>query len=628
MVKLGNNSRMTVMGKGNVRLKVNGLTHVVTEVFFVPDLKNNLLSIGQLQEKGLAILIKHGLCRIYHPTKGLLIQTAMSANRMFILLAASQPSKPSCFHTATQDLSHLWHCRYGHLSHKGLRTLQFKKMVHGIPKLEASTTVCTDCMIGKQHRDPIPKRSTWRASQKLQLIHADICGPISPTSNSKKRYLICFIDDFSRKTWVYFLVEKSEALVTFKHFKKYVEKEMDACIKCLRTDRGGEFTSQDFNEFCKENGIKRQLTAAYTPQQNGVAERKNRTIMNLVRSMLSEKKIPKTFWPEAVNWTVYILNRSPTLVVKNITPEEAWSGIKPSVEHFRVFGCLAHVHVPDAKRTKLEDKSIACVLLGVSEESKAYRLYNPIAKKIITSRDVVFEENKSWDWDKSYEEQVVVVLEWGDNDEEAAVSDEIESEDGDIAEEVENVSPDTVDEGRIRMQPVWMNDYEIGEGLSEEENEANMAFDYAGDLEDRKSTSGYVFMLSSGAVSWSSKKQPVVTLSTTEAEFVAAASCACQVVWMRRILEKLGHTQGDSTTIFCDNSSTIKLSKNPVMHGRSKHIDVRFHFLRDLTKEGAVELIHCGTQDQVADVMTKPLKLDLFLKMRELLGVREVPDVN
>jgi hypothetical protein len=158
--------------------------------------------------------------------------------------------------------------------------------------------------------------------------------------------------------------------------------------------------------------------------------------------MLSEKKILKTFWPEAVNWTVYILNRSPTLAVKNITPEEAWSGIKPSVEHFQMFGCLAHVHVPDAKRTKLEDKSIACVLLGVNEESKAYRLYNPIAKKIITIRDVVFEEYKSWDWDK---EQMVAVLEWGDNDEETVVSDEIESEDCDIAEEVENVSPDIVD---------------------------------------------------------------------------------------------------------------------------------------------------------------------------------------
>ncbi|WKA06735.1 hypothetical protein VitviT2T_024621 [Vitis vinifera] len=150
--------------------------------------------------------------------------------------------------------------------------------------------------------------------------------------------------------------------------------------------------------------------------------------------------------------------------------------------------------------------------------------------------------------------------------------------------------------------------------------------DYADDLEDRKSTSGYVFMLSSGAVSWSSRKQPVVSLSTTEVEFIAATSCACQAIWMRRILEKLSHTQGNCTTMFCDNSSTIKLSKNPMMHGRSKHIDVHFHFLRDLTKEGVVELVHCGTQDQIADVMTKPLKLDMFLKLRELMGVREVPD--
>lgn len=152
--------------------------------------------------------------------------------------------------------------------------------------------------------------------------------------------------------------------------------------------------------------------------------------------------------------------------------------------------------------------------------------------------------------------------------------------------------------------------------------------DYAGCLEDRKSTSGYVFLLSSGAVAWSSKKQPIVTLSTTEVEFVAAAACACQSVWMKRILKKLGHEGGECTTIFCDNSSTIKLSKNPVLHGRSKHIDVCFHFLRDLTKEGAVQLVHCGTQEHVAYVLTKPLKLDLFRKLRGLLGVCEAPVVN
>jgi len=117
--------------------------------------------------------------------------------------------------------------------------------------------------------------------------------------------------------------------------------------------------------------------------------------------------------------------------------------------------------------------------------------------------------------------------------------------------------------------------------------------DYAGNLEDRKSTLGFLFVLSSGAVSWSLKKQLVLTLSTTEAEFIVAASCACQAVWLRRMLENLDNASAETTIIYCDNSSTIKLSKNPVMHGRSKHIDVRFHFLRALTRDGVVTLMHC-----------------------------------
>lgn len=142
-----------------------------------------------------------------------------------------------------------------------------------------------------------------------------------------------FIDDYSRKAWVYFLVEKSKSFNSFKYFKSMVEKEIELPIKCLRSDRGGEFNSIEFSDFCKQSGIKRQLTAVYTPQQNGVTERKNRSIMNMVRSMLSEKKIPKTFWSKAVNWTIHVLNRCPTLVVQDVTPEEAGSGLKPSVDH-------------------------------------------------------------------------------------------------------------------------------------------------------------------------------------------------------------------------------------------------------------------------------------------------------
>ncbi|KAI5339872.1 hypothetical protein L3X38_019145 [Prunus dulcis] len=151
--------------------------------------------------------------------------------------------------------------------------------------------------------------------------------------------------------------------------------------------------------------------------------------------------------------------------------------------------------------------------------------------------------------------------------------------------------------------------------------------DYAGDQDDRRSTSRYVFMIGSGAVAWSSKKQPIVTLSTTKAEFVAATSCACQAIWLRRLIEALHYMQQGPTSIYCDNFYTIKLLKNPVLHERSKHIDVRYHFLRDLYKDDVIDLIYCKSEDQIADIFTKPLKLPMFVKLRNLLGVSSLKDV-
>jgi len=135
-------------------------------------------------------------------------------------------------------------------------------------------------------------------------------------------------------------------------------------------------------------------------------------------------------------------------------------------------------------------------------------------------------------------------------------------------------------------------------------------------------------LLSSGAVSWLLKKQPIVSLSSIEAEFIVAASCACKTLWLKGVLEKLGQNKANPTIIYCDSSSAIKLSKNPIMLDRSKHIDVRFHFLRELTKASFVELVHCGTKEQLVYVMTKPLKLDVFLKLRELLGVCYEIEIN
>ncbi|KZV14234.1 hypothetical protein F511_44122 [Dorcoceras hygrometricum] len=218
-VKLGNDMTMNVVAKGSVRMQVNGVTQVISDVNFVPELKNNLLSLGQLQEKGLAILIQNGTCKVFHSGKGLIMQTNMSGNRMFYVLATAAPKENLCLQTELEmeQEAHLWHCRFGHLNHKGLHTLSQKHLVAGLPNLKFPKKTCTTCLIGKQPRTAIPKNSMWRASKKLQLVHADISGPLKPSSNSNKRYILTFIDDFSRKAWVYFLHEKSEALHHFKN---------------------------------------------------------------------------------------------------------------------------------------------------------------------------------------------------------------------------------------------------------------------------------------------------------------------------------------------------------------------------------------------------------------------------
>ena len=163
-------------------------------------------------------------------------------------------------------------------------------------------------------------------------------------------------------SWVYFLKAKSEAFENFKIFKAMVEKQFGLCVKALRTDRGGEFLSNEFITFCEEQGIRRELIAPYTPEQNGVTERKNRTVVEMARSMLKARGVPNNFWCEVVATIVYILNVSPTKAVMNMTPFEAWRGKKPSVSHLRVFGCTTYALVD--LRSKLDDKSVKCVFIG------------------------------------------------------------------------------------------------------------------------------------------------------------------------------------------------------------------------------------------------------------------------
>nr|KYP41492.1 Retrovirus-related Pol polyprotein from transposon TNT 1-94 [Cajanus cajan] len=222
-----------------------------------------------------------------------LAHVEMTKNRMFKLNLKNIQER--CLQVNMEDKEWLWHLQFGYLHYSGLKELEKKKMVYGLPNMDYIKKFCEGCVFGKQARTNFQKKAEYRARRSLELVHTDICGPITSKSFSEKRYFIIFIDDYIRKTWVYFLKEKSEAFEAFKNFKAMVEKTTNLYIKALQSDRGGEYMSTAFTNYCEEQGIKRFLTAAYSPQQNGVAERKNQTILDMVRSMLKSKNMSKEF---------------------------------------------------------------------------------------------------------------------------------------------------------------------------------------------------------------------------------------------------------------------------------------------------------------------------------------------
>ena len=188
-------------------------------------------------------------------------------------------------------------------------------------------------------------RRFFRASELLELVHGDLCGPITPSTATRNRYIFVLIDDHSRYMWMILLKEKGDAFEKFKNFKAMVEQETKQSIKTFRTDRGGEFTSTKFNTFCEESGVHRHLTVPYTPQQNGVVERRNRTLLEMARSILKHGNMPNYMWGEGIRHATYLINRVVTRSLDAQTPYEVFKGRKPSMKHLRVFGCIGHTKI-------------------------------------------------------------------------------------------------------------------------------------------------------------------------------------------------------------------------------------------------------------------------------------------
>jgi len=304
-----------------------------------------------------------------------------------------------CLLASMDDQAWLWHARYGHLNFRSLCELGAKEMVVGMLVIQHVEQVCDGCALGKQHRAPFPKVSAYRADKVLEMVHVDLCGHITPPTPGGKSFFLLIVDDHSRYMWLELMATKDEALMYFRRFKTAVELESGCKLRAFRSDRGGEFNSGAFASFCQDQGIKHNTTASYTPQQNGVVERRNQTVVEMARCLLKSMGVPAKFWGEAVRAAVYLLNRSPTKILKGKTPYEVWHGKKPGVKHLRTFGCIAYVKRVGPGISKLSDRSVPGVFLGYETGTKGYRVYDPVKDKLMVSRDVLFDEQKAWNWE-------------------------------------------------------------------------------------------------------------------------------------------------------------------------------------------------------------------------------------
>ncbi|GJS02691.1 zinc finger, CCHC-type containing protein [Tanacetum coccineum] len=586
------------------------------------------------------------------------------------------------------------------------------KLVKGVPVIKHQDQACESCMVGKQTKKSFSKKETYRASQILEMVHGDICGPINPLTQEGNSYILVLIDDCFRYMWSFLLKHKSDALGVVKRFKTSTEKRMGKEIITFYTDRGGEFTSHNFNRFCGQEGIARMLTAPYAPQQNGIMERRNRTLLEMTRCITKARGVPNYFWGEAVRHETYIINRTPTRALVGVMPYEKFYGEKSNLEDLKVFGCIAYERIVSKHLKKLDDRND---IEGTEFEQQPLNEdtnlevdvhEQPIPRIIIHITDVTFHATVT--------PHVTV---------HATVTDEREFDhklhlSHDLKEEVYVVQPEGFekpgDERKVyklakslygvRQAPrAWnikidntlkemgfqhcmqekdvyrmfkkrmasqfeMSDlgeltYYLGVEVDQEKDcvkikqeryamkilkEASMESCNAtlcpmepglklSKAEDESEVEATQYRKVVGCLRYLLHTYPYLTYSMVcnAMKLVGYSNSSHNVdindgrskldTFSISLLAKVTGLERQKVIIIVDNKSEIVLSKNLVLHGRSKHIHIRYHFIREYVENKQVIVEHVSGENQRANPLIKALAFIRFKEMRPLLGVQELP---
>ncbi|KAF5754617.1 putative RNA-directed DNA polymerase [Helianthus annuus] len=376
-----NGTNVKVLKIGDVKL-IDGV--ILKDVFYVPGYHVNLLSVHRLaKDNNVNVVFKEDSCVLQDSKSRRILMTGSQDSGLYFVGKYGN-SVNVCFNSFVK--SGLWHSRLGHPSDQVLAVLKDK---FGVKSVDHG--LCDVCHRAKQVRVPFPL-SEHKTKAIGELVHLDIWGPYKVTSYEGYKYFLTIVDDFSRTVWCYLLANKTEVFENLCSFYELVLTQFEKKIKMFRSDNGTEFVNNQMSVFCKNKGILHQTSCPYTPQQNGVVERKHRHLLNTARALMFQSSLPLRYWSDCILTAVYLINRLPSSVLGGKSPYEIVYGFKPSFDHLRNFGCLCFstVLTESDKFTYHADK---CVFVGYSNVKKGYKLLSLDNRKVFFSRDVKFYEN-------------------------------------------------------------------------------------------------------------------------------------------------------------------------------------------------------------------------------------------
>ncbi|GKB62512.1 retrovirus-related pol polyprotein from transposon TNT 1-94 [Tanacetum coccineum] len=369
-VRFGNDQFAPILGYGDL----NQGNVTIKRVYYVEGLNHNLFSVGQFCDADLEVAFRKSTCFVRDLQGNDLLTGNRGSDLYTISLQETTSSTPICFMAkASPTQAWLWHRRLSHLNFDYITLLSKKDIVTGLPKLKyVKDQLCSSCEMSKAKRSSFKSKAVPSSKGRLNLLHMDLCGPMRVASINGKKYILVIVDDYSRYTWTLFLRSKDETPEVLKDFLTMIQRNLQAQVITVRTDRGTEFLNKTLHAYFKEEGIEHQTSTPRTPEQNGVVERRNRTLVEAARTMLSASKLPLSFWAEAVATACYTQNRSIIISTHGKTAYHIINDRKPSIKHLHIFGCICYITRDGENLDKMKEKEDPCVMVGYSTQSKDF----------------------------------------------------------------------------------------------------------------------------------------------------------------------------------------------------------------------------------------------------------------